>query len=36
MEAVTKDPEVMSGAPLFRGTRVMVSTLWDYLETARL
>ena len=33
MQAVTKDPEAMSGAPLFRGTRVMVSTLWNYLET---
>jgi len=34
-EVVVKDPDVMSGAPVFRGTRVMVSTLWDYLETGQ-
>jgi uncharacterized protein (DUF433 family) len=26
------DPAVMSGAPVFRGTRVLVRTLFDYLE----
>jgi uncharacterized protein (DUF433 family) len=26
------DPATMSGAPVFRGTRVLVSTLFDYLE----
>jgi uncharacterized protein (DUF433 family) len=26
------DPEIMSGAPCFRGTRVPVKTLMDYLE----
>jgi uncharacterized protein (DUF433 family) len=26
------DPAIMSGAPVFRGTRVLVSTLFDYLE----
>lgn len=29
---VTSDPEVMSGAPVFRGTRVLVQTLIEYLE----
>jgi uncharacterized protein (DUF433 family) len=31
-EAVTRDPEVMHGAPVFRGTRVPVKTMFDYLE----
>jgi uncharacterized protein (DUF433 family) len=30
--AITRDPEVMHGAPVFRGTRVPVQTLFDYLE----
>ena len=29
---VSCDPEVMSGAPVFAGTRVPVQTLLDYLE----
>lgn len=28
---VTVDPEIMSGAPVFAGTRVPVQTLFDYL-----
>ncbi len=28
---ITIDPEVMSGAPVFQGTRVPVQTLFDYL-----
>jgi uncharacterized protein (DUF433 family) len=31
-EAVTKDPETMHGVAVFRGTRVPVQTLFDYLE----
>ena len=31
-EAITRDPEVMHGIPVFRGTRVPVQTLFDYLE----
>ena len=30
--AITTDPEVMHGAPVFRGTRVPVQTLFEYLE----
>jgi uncharacterized protein (DUF433 family) len=30
--AVVRDPEVMHGTPVFRGTRVPVKTLFDYLE----
>ena len=30
--AITKDPEIMHGTPVFRGTRVPVQTLVDYLE----
>ena len=26
------DPEIMSGAPMFRGTRVPVQSLFEYLE----
>jgi uncharacterized protein (DUF433 family) len=29
---VSCDPTVMGGAPVFRGTRVPVQTLLDYLE----
>jgi uncharacterized protein (DUF433 family) len=31
-EAITRDPEVMHGTPVFRGTRVPVKTLFDCLE----
>jgi uncharacterized protein (DUF433 family) len=31
-QAVVRDPEIMHGAPVFRGTRVPVQTLFDYLE----
>jgi uncharacterized protein (DUF433 family) len=30
--AVIKDPEVLGGAPVFRGTRVPFQTLLEYLE----
>jgi uncharacterized protein (DUF433 family) len=29
---ITRDPEIMHGAPVFRGTRVLVQTLFEYLE----
>jgi uncharacterized protein (DUF433 family) len=29
---VHSDPEIMSGTPVFQGTRVPFSTLFDYLE----
>ena len=32
MEAIVRDPELMHGTPVFRGTRVPVQTLFDYLE----
>ncbi|HEX4771023.1 MAG TPA: DUF433 domain-containing protein [Bryobacteraceae bacterium] len=32
MRAITKDPDIMHGIPVFRGTRVPVQTLFDYLE----
>lgn len=31
-DAISRDPEVMHGTPVFRGTRVPVQTLFDYLE----
>jgi uncharacterized protein (DUF433 family) len=32
LSPINIDPEIMSGAPVFRGTRVTVQTLFDYLE----
>jgi uncharacterized protein (DUF433 family) len=32
MDAITRDAETMHGQPVFRGTRVPVQTLFDYLE----
>ena len=29
---INRDPEIMSGTPVFMGTRVPVQTLLDYLE----
>lgn len=29
---ISRDPEVMSGAPCFKGTRVLIQNLFDYLE----
>ena len=31
-EVVTKDPEILGGTPVFRGTRVPFQALLDYLE----
>ena len=31
-QAIARDPETMHGVPVFRGTRVPVQTLFDYLE----
>ena len=33
---VTIDPEVVSGTPVFAGTRVPVKSLFDWLETETL
>jgi uncharacterized protein (DUF433 family) len=32
VEAIIRDPEIMHGVPVFRGTRVPVKTLFEYLE----
>jgi uncharacterized protein (DUF433 family) len=32
VQAIIRDPEIMHGTPVFRGTRVPVETLFDYLE----
>ena len=29
------DPEIMSGAAVFRGTRVKIQTLFDYIENGK-
>lgn len=31
-EPITRDSEAMHGTPVFRGTRVPVQTMFDYLE----
>ena len=31
-ELITFDPEIVSGTPVFRGTRVPVRNLFDYLK----
>lgn len=30
-QCISRDPEIMSGAPCFKGTRVLVQNLFDYL-----
>ena len=32
MKIVNRDPEIMSGEPVFAGTRVLIKALTDYLE----
>jgi uncharacterized protein (DUF433 family) len=29
---IMRDPDILGGVPVFRGTRVPVQTLFDYLE----
>ena len=31
-QAITRHPDIMHGTPVFRGTRVPVQNLFDYLE----
>lgn len=31
-DLINVDPEILGGTPVFRGTRVPVKTLFDYLE----
>jgi len=31
-QAISRDPDVMHGTPVFRGTRVPVQMLFEYLE----
>ena len=32
MGVIVKDPNILGGTPVFRGTRVPIQTLFDYLE----
>ena len=32
MEVIVKNPGILGGTPVFRGTRVAIETLFDYLE----
>jgi len=34
-DIVNIDPEVMSGTPVFKGTRVPIKALFDYLESGK-
>jgi uncharacterized protein (DUF433 family) len=31
-ELITRDPDIMSGTPVFKGTRVPIKLLIDYLQ----
>lgn len=31
-DVIQRDPEILSGTPTFRGTRVPVKNLFDYIE----
>jgi uncharacterized protein (DUF433 family) len=31
-DLITVDPDILGGAPVFKGTRVPVKSLFDYLE----
>jgi uncharacterized protein (DUF433 family) len=35
-ECITIDSEIAAGVPVFKGTRVAVKTLFDYLEESSL
>ncbi len=35
-EVIVIDPEILGGTPAFAGTRVAISTLFDYLEVSSL
>ena len=32
LDLITIDPDILGGAPVFKGTRVPVKTLFEYLE----
>ena len=32
MGVIVKDPDILGGSPVFRGTRVPIQALFDYLE----
>lgn len=32
MSVIVKNPDILGGVPVFRGTRVPLQTLFDYLE----
>lgn len=36
LKSIVIDPEIMSGTPVFSGTRVPVQSLFDWLETETL
>ncbi|MGM0739420.1 MAG: DUF433 domain-containing protein [Bacteroidota bacterium] len=31
-KVISRDKDVLGGTPVFKGTRVPVTTLWDYLK----
>jgi len=33
--AIIRDPEIMHGTPVFKGTRVPLQNLFDYLEAGK-
>ena len=35
-KSIVRDPEILGGTPIFRGTRVPFQTLLDYLEGGQI
>lgn len=35
-QLINRDPEILGGTPVFRGTRVPIQTLFDYLKQGGL
>lgn len=35
-QVIMVDPDVLGGTPVFRGTRIAIQTLFDYLEVSSL
>ncbi len=35
-EFITVDPDILGGVPVFRGTRVPIETLFDYLQDSSI
>lgn len=32
LDIIVRDPDILGGTPVFKGTRVPIEALWDYLK----